>query len=227
LSDLSGRRRKRLLAVGRPLDRQGRRVTALSDGSPLANWAPRSLSFSADGRTLYLGGVGPGGRRATVAADAATGAPLVDAEGRWKVIAPLTDVDARGTRLVGVGASGPAVLDLTAGMLTALKGIRAGGGVSLSPDGRRIAYPGQPSGLFTASTTGGAAPTAVPGVAAGARVLHSRWATDGTRLYALLDAPGSRRLVSLPAPGATSVTSPAPTTILNDPTLGGFDVVPD
>lgn len=117
VADLSGRHRKRLLATNDLRDRQGRRVSALFVGrdvagtpegvSSLREWALDALAWSADGRSLYLSctflSEKGGGGRATFVADAQTGTPVVDAQGRWKSIAPMTQVDVRGPLLVGVG----------------------------------------------------------------------------------------------------------------------------
>ncbi len=116
VADLSGRPRKRLLATNDLRDRQKRKVTRLFVGSevptengvsPFSDWALDSLAWSADGRSLYLSCtfLPSAGGRATFVADARTGAVVVDAQGRWKSIAPMTQVDARGPLLVGVGLS--------------------------------------------------------------------------------------------------------------------------
>jgi hypothetical protein len=108
VADLSGQRRKRLFATDALRDLQRRRVTQLSvGGAPGAfkDWALDSLTWSADGKSLYLSCtlLNPTGGRATFVADAATGAVVVDAQGRWKSIAAVTQADARGPLLVGVG----------------------------------------------------------------------------------------------------------------------------
>jgi hypothetical protein len=110
LGDLAGRHVKRVLATNDLRDRQGKAVTALSVGAvgapaSLTDWALDALSFSADGRSLYLccTHLKPAGGRATFVADAVTGAVIVDGQGRWKSVAPMTQVDARGSLLVGVG----------------------------------------------------------------------------------------------------------------------------
>ena len=110
LGDLAGRHVKRVLATNDLRDRQGKAVTTLSVGAvgapaSLTDWALDALSFSADGRSLYLccTHLKPAGGRATFVADAVTGAVIVDGQGRWKSVAPMTQVDARGSLLVGVG----------------------------------------------------------------------------------------------------------------------------
>ena len=114
VADLSGQRRKRLFSTDNLRDRQGRVVTRLGVGgattvrdgaSSLEDWAPESLAWSADGKSLYLSCtlLGEQGGRATFVADSATGTVVVDAAQRWKSIAPITQVDARGSFLAGVG----------------------------------------------------------------------------------------------------------------------------
>lgn len=127
IAELSGQRRKRLFSTDALRDRQGRRVTGLGvrpsgnpdseGGGAFAEWALDSLCWSADGKSLYLSCtfLPTIGGRATFVIDAATGAAVVDAEGRWKSIAEMSQVDARGSLLVGVGlaraADGPEVRD--------------------------------------------------------------------------------------------------------------------
>ncbi len=116
VADLSGQRKKRLFSTDNLRDRQGRPVTqigvgtvataATRDGGGLfENWTPDSLAWSADGKSLYLSCTlqSARGGRATFVADSATGAVVVDAAQRWKSIAPMTQVDARGPLLAGVG----------------------------------------------------------------------------------------------------------------------------
>jgi hypothetical protein len=132
LSDLSGVHEKRLFSTDTLHDRRGKRVMTLGaelptdpgDDSPLRQpeqWEPTSLAWSADSRTLYLCcrllSVDTAAR-ATFAVDGATGVALVDGEGRWKSVAPVTDVDARGAAIVGVGVmqtAAPTVSDPTTG----------------------------------------------------------------------------------------------------------------
>jgi len=117
LSDMSGVHMKRLFSTDNIRDRRGRKITVVGGdlpGSPddassarrISQWEPVSLAWSADGRTLYVScrflstAVSS---RETFAVDAATGIALVDGEGRWKAVAPVTEVDARGVLLVGAG----------------------------------------------------------------------------------------------------------------------------
>ena len=108
VSDLSGRHRKKLLETNALRDRLGRPVGALgiddATGS-LDDWEPVSVSWSSDCRTVYvscLALTGEGGK-ATFAADAASGAVVVDGQDRWRSIAPATAINARGRLLVGSG----------------------------------------------------------------------------------------------------------------------------
>ena len=113
LAELSGQRRKRLFATDDLRDRQGRTVERLNVGrSPVPegadgfdSWLLDSLAWSADGKSLYVSCslIGNVGGHATFVVDSATGAAVIDAQGRWKSIAPVTEVDARGAHLVGVG----------------------------------------------------------------------------------------------------------------------------
>ncbi len=129
LTDIVGRRMKPLGRTDGLRDRQGKRITTAgilpADLPPLLGADPfparasldsyqlRGLAFSADSRTLYVScvysspGFGESGEPvslpATFALDAATGAPVVDAQGRWKSLAPAAPLEARGGLLVGVG----------------------------------------------------------------------------------------------------------------------------
>ena len=189
--DLSGRRRRRLLVTSDLRDRQGRPVTRVSpakaggENDTFAEWgAPDSLAWSADGKSLYLscasrtaGGRGSGG---AFIVDADTGAAVVDAEGRWKSIAPVREVDARGSLLVGVGygrssdAGGAArersafspllVADLAEGSIRSLlpgdftPGNRPeyadAQGPTLSPNGETVVFGARGSGLWLVDTQG-------------------------------------------------------------------------
>ena len=118
LSDLPGRHQKQLFSTAALHDRQNKKVTSIGinlPGTPeeipvrkFESWKPVSLAWSADSRTLYLSCVcllPTLSLKTTVAVDAATGAALVDADGRWKTVAPMTDVDASGVLIVGTGAA--------------------------------------------------------------------------------------------------------------------------
>lgn len=115
----AGLRRKRLFSTDTLKDRQGKPVSAVgvppgggaSVGGGFKEWEPVSLSWSADSRTLYLSCVywtadpvrETTRSKGAYGIDAATGAALVNAEGRWKLIAPMTHIEARGGLLVGSG----------------------------------------------------------------------------------------------------------------------------
>jgi hypothetical protein len=113
LCDQTGSRQKRLFTSNALKDRQGRIVSevgaVLSGGevTQLSDWVPRSLTWSADARTLYLSCTparegADDGEGATFGIDAISGAAIVDSNGRLKVITGLTAVDARPGWLVGV-----------------------------------------------------------------------------------------------------------------------------
>ena len=109
LSDFDGRRKKRLFTSEGLRDRLGRNVTEVSAvqpaPGPLADWEPVSLSWSADSKTLYLSceRIHEPRARAAFAVDALSGTAVIDADGRWKSLAPMTDVEGRGGLLVGSG----------------------------------------------------------------------------------------------------------------------------
>jgi hypothetical protein len=118
VSDLTGRHQKPLFSTATLHDRQNNKITSAGVnlvGAPeeisvrkFESWEPISLAWSADSRTLYLSCsclLSTLALKATFAVDAATGAALVDAEGRWKTVAPMTDVNASGVLIVGSGAA--------------------------------------------------------------------------------------------------------------------------
>lgn len=118
ISDQTGRHQKLLFSTVALHDRQNKKVTSIGinlPGTPeeisvrkFESWEPVSLAWSADSRTLYLSCVcllPTLSLKTTVAVDAATGAALVDADGRWKTVAPMTDVDASGVLIVGTGTA--------------------------------------------------------------------------------------------------------------------------
>lgn len=167
VSDLSGRNRRRLLALSDLRDRQGRRVTTVSlggananeAGSDLAAWnPPEALAWSADGKSLYLCCAHRQTRDgfATLVVDAALGTALVDARGRWKAIATMTQVSARGPLLVGVGRK-PArllVVNLAEGKTETLGDLKPGGALfapgepALSPDNKSVVFATGAGGLW-------------------------------------------------------------------------------
>ncbi|MES2463275.1 MAG: hypothetical protein V4671_22100 [Armatimonadota bacterium] len=118
LSDLTGRHQKPLFSTATLHDRQNKKVTSVGInllGAPeeipvrkFESWEPVSLAWSADSRTLYVSCsclLPTLALKATFAVDAATGIALVDADGRWKSVAPMTDVHASGVLIVGSGAA--------------------------------------------------------------------------------------------------------------------------
>ena len=100
LSDMLGRHQKKLLDTADLRDFQNDKVgkMGVEDATDLSAWSLDSLTWSVGGRTIYIGAAG-----GTFAADAVSGAALVDAEKRWKRIAPLSQIDAKGGFLVGIG----------------------------------------------------------------------------------------------------------------------------
>jgi len=250
---LTGRHQKRLFATDGLKDRQGRHVTVLGTDPPgtFDPWQPVSLSWSADSRTLYLGctSVVNTRTRATFAVDAAVGTALIDAEGRWKPIAPITDVEARGGLLVGIGAEmytpqgGPDVefhplvaVNLIEGERYPLydppKGLTnlpdyafASGNPALAPENRAIAFLGNEKGVWLTDKFGKSYRRLIEGA-----VLRPRWSLDGKRLYVLLPRPltGDKTiydLYTIAPPDEGDTLPPAPTLILQG--VDWFDVVPD
>jgi len=224
VAELAGQRQggppRRLLSTDSLKDRQGRRVTSLSGegGGALSSREPVSLGWSADGRTLYLGFAAKGRQAAaTVAADVATGAPLVDASGRWKALAPITHADARGLTLAGIGSTGGKESLTVVNLPEAKRAAIAPEGVTnlrdpaLAPDGSRIAFAGVPAGLYLVTADGkqAAAVRAVTG-----EVARPRWSRDGKRLLFLVPRPsvGSGPtlydLFVVTAPGAAGAPPP-------------------
>ncbi len=208
VSDLSGRGRRRLLATSDLRDRQGRRVTQLSAGDDaagaFAQWgAPDSLAWSADGKSLYLSCASREGRYATFIVDAGTGTAVVDAQERWKSIAPMTQVDARGPLLVGVGAarqraaSPLLVADLAEGTIRSLPPADAAAAnklppagarhPALSPDAQTIVFAARGSGLWLVDTEG----KDYRRLTQNGDDRSPRWSADGRRVLFL--SPGSSR----------------------------------
>lgn len=251
VTDSAGRREKKLLSTDGLKDRSEKRVTEIGPTRPdggatrLDDWTPLSLGFSADGRTIYLGIARTGNAEvelATVAIDASTGAAVVDADGRWKVLAPVAQADARDAFLAGVGAAGTG--EATDGAFAPLTVIRfdeesvsplpptaVSGGKkpaygsaflpSISPDAKRIAFSSIPAGLWLADPLGKYVKRIVS-----TEATRPRWSTDGKLLYFLAPRPstGDRPhydLYSLPADALTA----APKKLLDD--IEFFDIVPD
>jgi hypothetical protein len=252
---LTGQHQKRLFATDALKDRQGRRVTTLGTepAGSFDAWQPVSLSWSADSRTLYLSctSLVNDRARATFAVDAAAGTALIDAEGHWKPIAPITDVEARGGLLVGIGADTYApegkgaeieyhplvAVNLIEGTRYPLydppKGLAAlpdyafaTGSPALAPENRAIAFIGNEKGVWLTDKFGKAFRRLVEGA-----VFRPCWSPDGKLLYVLLPRPltGDRTIYDLytivPPADAEDALPPAPTLILQN--IDWFDVVPD
>lgn len=262
VSDMTGLHRKRLLATNTLKDRQGRRVTRLTkpagvsssfsdepDGTRLDDWEPVSLSWSADSRTLYLSCfyTGEPGGKATFAVDAVTGIALIDAEGRWKSLAPVTHIEARGALLVGSGFSrytpqggspipyNPLItIVLTTGEQMVLYTPERGDTElpdqafatqpALAPENRAIAFAALNKGIYITDKFGKMYRRVVEGGA-----LRPRWSADGKRLYFLLPRPltGEKPVFDLyfiGIPDAVNAVLDAP--VLVEQGVAWFDIVP-
>ena len=241
-----GRHQKTLLQSGAIHDRLGRPVAAWGGGegadTGAGEWEPVSISWSADGRTIYLSCASVGGGRAakaTFGADSASGAALVDADGRWKNIAPVTFLDSRGGLLAGSGAARFAppgggdpipyapivVINLAeggtrtplfaAGATPDLPAYAFAAWVALSPDNGRVAFTVAGSGLWLTDRRRPSYRLLVEGA-----VIRPRWASDGNRLRFLLARPRT-----------ASPDSPAPTPAydlyeITVPDIAGGDAPP-
>jgi dipeptidyl aminopeptidase/acylaminoacyl peptidase len=202
VAELNGGRRKRLLVSDALRDRGGNRVTRVAlPGAPaaapaeVAAWALDALCWSADGKSLYLSLAAPSARTspfvATFVADAATGAAVVDADGRWRALAVVGDVDAGGLLLAGVARDlRITIIDLSTGATNVLDGaVRAGAPErpALSPDGKALLFANPDTGLWYAELAGGGRRprrvTFLPGDTS------PRWREDGRRVLFL--APGA------------------------------------
>ena len=251
VADTAGRREKKLVTTTTLKDRSDRRVTEIAptrtDGgvTRLDDWTPLSLGFSADGRTIYLGIARTGNTEvelATVAVDAYSGAAVVDGDGRWKVLAPVAQADARDDFFCGVGsantgaASDGAFAPLTVvrfadESIASLPPTAVSGGKkpaygsallpAISPDSKRIAFSALPGGIWVSDPLGKFVKRVI--ATDGTR---PRWSTDGTTLYFLAPRPStgtrpSLDLYSLPAGTLTG----SPKKVADD--LDWFDVIPD
>ncbi|GAB4455131.1 MAG: hypothetical protein OHK0029_10710 [Armatimonadaceae bacterium] len=276
ISDPTGRRRKRLFAtdtitdrLNRPAERIG--ITPadlpkwLSNPGDLAReletrdgWIPYSLSWSADSQTLYLGCyrlspvVGPVAAALTV--DATSGTAFVDGDGRWRSLAPILELDARGKFIVGVAdpvlpeppAKAPGYIPLYA--VNLLVGSRYplltlnpdrdtvppygfARQPSLAPENRLIAFAAMPgNGLWVTDKWGKSYQQVAEGM-----VIRPRWTTDGKRVLFLLPRPGNGAtgsalpvydLYSVPVGAETgSAVLEAPTLVLQG--VRWFDIVPN
>lgn len=238
LADITGRRQKRLFSTDTLLDRQGRKIATVgsvngSGVSTLADWAPVSLSWSADGRTLYLGCTRVGATGVmTVTVDGQAGTAIVDADGNWKCLAPITQPDARSTYLAGVSlgkesTSAPVMLcNLALGNTWTMvpptgetPPYVAALWPALSPDGKSVAFTSVPRGLWLAEAQGTKVRRLVNG-----EVHRPRFSDDGKTLFFLAPRPttADRQAYDLYEliPGSAT-----PRVVLSD--VDWFDVVPD
>lgn len=238
LADITGRRQKKLFSTDTLTDRQGRKVTLLGPtdpggvATPFSDWAAVSLTWSADGRTLYLGcsRVGPLAGVTTVTLDAQAGTAIVDADGNWKSLAAVTHPDARGTSLAAVSlgklpgsaplsvcnfALGSTWTPITAGEDPPPYGMALW--PALAPDSKSVAFASQPRGLWLAE--GAKVRRLING-----EVVRPRFGEDSKTLFFLAPRPTTTDKQSYDlfelAPGAT-----APKVVLSD--VDWFDVVPD
>ncbi len=240
LGDITGRRQKKLLATDSLNDRMGRKITEIGPTIPngptttLSDWSLVSLSWSADSRTLYLGCTRSGGAAGvmTVSVDAQTGAPLVDAEGRWKCLAPVTQPDARSTYLAAVSIgreSGTAplqVCNLALGIswipvppIGTTPPYGAALWPALAPNGKSIVFASIPRGLWLAEGSGLQTRRLING-----EVARPRFSEDGKTVLFLSPRPTTADkiaydLYELPLGSST------PKVVLND--VDWFDLVSD
>lgn len=240
LSDITGRRQKKLLTTASLTDRQGRKVAEIGPTIPngpvttLKDWSPVSLSWSADARTLYLGctRIGSGAGVMTVSIDAQAGTALVDAEGRWKCLAPVAQSDARSTYLAAVAIgreSGTAPLQLcNLAVGNAWTPIPPIGGTppygaalwpALAPNGKSIVFASMPKGLWLAEGPGLQTRRLING-----DVSRPRFSEDGKTVLFLSPRPTTADkiaydLYELPLGGST------PKVVLSD--VDWFDLVAD
>jgi hypothetical protein len=253
LADTAGRRQKKLATTNALKDRNGQRITQIGPtregggATRLDDWNIASLSFSEDGRTLYLGLTRTGGTEAevaTVALDAFTGAAVVDADGYWKVLAPIAQGDARASLLIGAGTgtatakTGPdafylplTLVDFTQESVQtipttdSLNGQRPAYGSALwpalSPDGKKAAFSTLPSGLWLADIANRTVKRLLP-----TEATRPRFALDGKTLYFLSPRPstGDRQSFDLFRLDPASPATP-PARQLDD--IDWFDILPD
>ena len=256
ISDFNGRRKKRLFTTENLRDRQGRIVTeaAISptESTLLAEWEPTSLTWSGDSKTLYLSCErihDPKGK-ATFAVDALNGAALIDAEGRWKSIAPMAEVEGRGALLVGSGwtsyapASGGesyfeplTVVNLVEQTRGAVVTVPAGASETppyatahapaLGPGNRIIAF-GNGNGLWTTDKYGKGFRRLLEGSIR--RPRFEPGISEAMGVFCLLPRPntGDKSVYDLYfASFPESPNNPAPPPALVMQTVDWFDIVPD
>jgi hypothetical protein len=259
VADVTGRRQKKLISTDNLRDRQNQKVTVLAvfatENAPEATqagvpdeWEPVSLGWSGDSRTVYIGcyHVPSLGMKATFALDGSAGAPLVDGEGRWKALAPLTYVAAQGGLLVGSGTAktgtgdadtkyAPLVaVNLFEKTRTVLFKPQAGAGElpayafatqpALAPQNRAIVLVAEKQGLWLTDKFGKSYRRIVEG-----DVRTPHFSADGTRVFFLLPRPLSGDKPQLDIYSVTIPTEPndspgPPTLVLQS--VAGFDVVP-
>jgi hypothetical protein len=209
LCDQTGSRQKRLFVTDAMKDRQGRVITevgaVLAGGevTPLSDWVPKSLSWSADSRTIYLSCSpvsGDEGNGATFAVDAISGTAIVDSNGRLKVITGLTSVDTRPGWLVGVRSLQKAgeksycslyLSDLARGEKKALPSKNSGvpeyenaTSPALSPNVDQIVFTASSGGLWWVDATTEKIQRLVRG-----EVRSPRWRSDGKTVFFLAPRP--------------------------------------
>jgi hypothetical protein len=264
ISDLTGRHQKTLFSTVTLHDRQNKKVTSVGialPGTPeeisirkFESWEPVSLAWSADSRTLYLSChclMPTVTMKATFAVDAATGAALVDADGRWKMVAPMTDIQASGVLIVGSGAAqspsktadAPAtryeplyLINLAAGTRSALYDAATENAEKLPDyaqiktpalsgnDNRYIAFASLNKGLWLLDRT-----TQQYRPLLERNVTRPDWAAEATRLYFLEARPAQAGKTSYDLYAADFVPSTGQLG-LPRPLLQGidwFDIVPD
>lgn len=255
LSDFDGRRRKRLFTTDILYDRQGRLVTETALGGAssvlMAEWEPVSLSWSADSRTIYVSceRIHEPRMKATFAVDALSGTAVIDADGRWKSLAPMTDVEGRGGLLIGSGLAtfapaggGETVYEpLTAvnlfdqkrgALFTAPTGAElplyaSAHAPALGPGNRIIAF-GNDNGLWTTDKFGKMYRRLLEG-----KVRRPRFepgVSEATGLFCLLQRPGAEDktiydLYRADFPEGPDAPNPPPILIVQN--VDWFDIIPD
>jgi hypothetical protein len=248
IADTAGRRQKKLTSTDGLKDRNGQRVTGIGptrEGggvTRLSDWTAVSVGFSAEGRTLYLGlsrADNAESEVATVALDTFTGTAIVDADGNWKVLAPVAQADAFEGMLLGagsphgIGESSHLPLTLvrfddesvrTIPPAESLSGKRPAYGSALwpalSPDGRLAAFSSMPPGLWKCDLAGKGLSRLVA-----TEALRPRFSTDGKALYFLAPRPSTAESPHFDL-FRIDLTAPAtPVRQLDD--LDWFDIVPD
>jgi hypothetical protein len=263
-----GQRRKKLFSTETLKDRQGKAVTVVgvppgtsNVSGDFAQWEPVSMAWSADSRTLYLScaytgdapALSPGDgppvpiAKGTYGVDAATGAAFIDADGRWKLISPVTQLEAQGGLLVGSGVGRTTIAEnevfyaplvvtnllegtrtplLTAGQAPSLPEYAYALNPALGFENRSIAFVSANRGLWTVDKFGKSYRRLMEGA-----VQRPRWSIDGERLLFLLPRPltsGDKvvyDLYQIDVPKDETALPGPPRLVLQ--TVDWFDVVPD